>query len=456
MQTGTQRIRLSNSGLGIVIISYLLVIFSYPMPPKIGVVEVIMGTGLTIGSLLLGFTLVMREGKNLKLFVLCVSYFLLAPLLVGVLHSNNPSNVVRDVAPLMFMVVIPLLIILLPQDRNTPYRLRALLLAILTVGLVSAIQFHYGILQIFGTMSGYVSRYGTVIPDSVLDKFVSFILRSFMLIFKNIEYTYNDDFQMLMVKCQDPAILFSAIYLLCLGLTFILVKPRRLSFGLLALSGGWLCVYEFTALGMRAFSGLTVLSLIIYVIYLTKLKRIPKSNLIVAGILGLSLTYTQVVNFAAQLWAKHQAAGLSSRPEELYAVFGAISESFITLLFGVGWGGLLINPIYQGSTSRFTHSLISYWLLKTGVVGVAVMVLFVTLLFRRVNLGDVWASSHRLAVFLAASSVIIIGLFFEPTYKMLSFGLIVGLLLAELSSPSEPDRKRMPDNNSLQPHADKL
>ena len=450
MITRAQEIRSSDVGFGIIIISFLLVLFSYPMPPKIGVLEIIMGIGLTIGSLLLGFAIVMQEIRGLKLFVLCVSYFLLAPLLVGVLHGNNFSNVARDVAPLMFIVVIPLLTMLLPQDRNTPYRLRALLVAIFAVGLISALQFHWGIVKQYGSMNALISGYGPnlVTPENALaNKLIGFMLRLFML-----EQT---DTQMLIVKCQDPAILFSAIYLLCLGLAFVLIKPRRLLLGLLALGGGGFCAYGFSALGLRAFSGLTVLALIIFALHLIRSKKLPVWHLIVTGILGLSLIYAHVIQLFSHMWAKQQLVGLQGRPAELYAVFNTISENFIALFFGIGWGGVFVNPIY-GESTRFTHSLISYWLLKTGVVGFAVMVLFVILLLRRTNLKGIWTSSHRLAIFLAASAAIAIGLFFEPTYKMLSFGLIVGLLLAELSSPSEPDRKRMPDNNSLQPHADKL
>lgn len=451
MITRAQRIRPSDVGFGIIIISFFLVVLSYPMPPKIGAVEITMGIGLTIGSLLLGLTLVTQEIRDLKLFVLCVSYFLLAPLLMGVLHSNNLSNVARDVAPLMFMVVIPLLIILLPQGRNTPYRLRALLVAILAVGLVSVLQFHSAVVQQLGSMNAFISGYGSnlVTPDNVLlNKLIGFMLRLVAL--------DQTDISMLIIKCQDPAILFTAIYLLCIGLVFVLIKPRKFLLGLLALGGGGFCAYGFSAVGLRAFSGLSVLALIIFALHLIRSKKLPVWHLIVTGILGLSLTYAHVIQLFSHMWAKQQLVGLQGRPAELYAVFNTISENFITLFFGIGWGGVLVNPILGGNTTRFTHSLISYWLLKTGIVGFAVMVLFLALLLRRINLKGVWASSHRLAIFLAASAAIIIGLFFEPTYKMLSFGLIVGLLLAELSSTSGPPQEQMPNNSLLRPHADKL
>ena len=431
MSITLQRTWRADIGLGLIIASYLLLVFGSPMPIKIGGIEIVMGVGLIIGSYLLGASFIARKDGNLRLPALCIMYFLLTPLLIGVARGNGFSDIARDVAPLMFMVALPFLFRFLPQDRSTP-KLRALLLAVLVVGLVSALQFHLGIVKLFGSMDTYISKYdlGSVSPEKGVGRNAIYMLKLFGL--------GDADYQAFLLKGQDPAILFSAIYLLCSGIAFILVKPRRFFLGLLALGGGSFCFYEFAALGMRAFSGLTVLAIIIYASYLISSKKVPVGNFIVAGIFGLLLTYTQIINLAVQMWEKNQANGLSGRPAELYAAFGAISENFISLLFGVGWGGLLANPIYQGATTRYTHSLFSFWLLKTGVVGFAMLVLFVTLLFRRIDLRGIWSSSHRLAVFLAASAVIIIGLFFEPTYKMLSFGLIMGLLLAELSLPTVP------------------
>ncbi|MFA6970079.1 MAG: hypothetical protein WC208_01645 [Gallionella sp.] len=423
----TQRISLSNIGFGLIIAAYLLLMFSSPMPVKIGVIEILMGVGLTVGVSLLVFSFIARNDGNFKLPTLCMVYFLLAPLLVGVVRGNGVSDIVRDIVPLMFMTALPLI---LSQDRN-PLHLRILLVAIFVVGLVSAVQFHIGIVQNLGSMDSYISRFSPspVAPENGVSK-LSLILRLLKLDIANYAIT--------LLKCQDPAVLFSAIYMLCTGIGFVLTKPRRLFFGLLALGAGAFCVYEFSALGMRAFGGLTLLALIIYLLHLLRVRRLPLGNLIIAGILGLILTYSQIINFAGQMWAKNQALGSGHRQEELYAVFNCVSQSFTTLLFGIGWGGVLINPIYGGETTRFTHSLISFWLLKSGLVGFVVLVLFVILLFRRIDLTGVWSSGHRLAIFLAAFAAIAIGLIFEPTYKMLSYGMVLGLLVATLSLPTTP------------------
>jgi len=427
MNITLQRISLPEIGFWLILVSYLLLMFSSPMPIKIGMIEIAMGIGLTIGVSLSVFSFVARKDGNLILPTLCIVYFLLTPFLIGVARGNSSSDIARDIVPLMFMTVLPLI---LSQNRSAPH-LRALLVTILAVGLVSALQFHIAIVQNLGSMDSYISRFSPL--SAVSENGVSKLALMLRLVKLDIA-----NYAISLLKCQDPAVLFTAIYLLCLGLGLVLIKPRRLFLGLLALGGGAFCVYEFSALGMRAFDGLTLLALIIYALHLVRVRKLPVGNLIVAGILGLLLTYTQIINFAGQMWAKNQVLGSTHRLEELYAAFNSISESVITLLFGIGWGGVLANPIYGGETTRFTHSLISFWLLKTGLVGFAMLVLFVILLFRRIDLSGIWTSGHRLAVFLAAFAAITIGLIFEPTYKMLSFGMVVGLLLAELALPPAP------------------
>lgn len=416
-------------GFWLILISYQLIVFSSPMPTTVGVIEMLMGVGLVIGSLLLYSLFVFRDDKTSKLLVGCIGYFALAPLLVGFLRGNYLSDIVRDFVPLLFLVVVPLLMVPLLQEKKVTYRFHALMVVIFLVGLVSALQFHHGMIQLYGSMSLYLAQSSHVlnaIPNPGNNS------SSTLLPLSTFLPTVN--FPSLVVKCQDPAILFSAIYLMCIGFAFVLGKSGRLFPGLLALGGGGFCAYEFALLGMRASSALTLIALMIYVIHLVSLKNVSKWHLIVAGVASLILVDIYLADVLIHLWLKNQAVGGNGKLAELSRVFSAVFESHYTLLFGVGWGGVLHNPIYDGGATRFTHSLISFWLLKTGMVGFSIMVLFVAVLLRRISLKGMWVSSKRLAIFLAATAVIIIGLFFEPTYKMLSFGFIVSLLLAEFSS----------------------
>ncbi len=283
MSMTSARIQISDIGFGIIILSYLLLVFSSPMPINIGMIEILMGAGLTIGTLLIASSIFALKDNSLALPALCIAYFLLVPLLVGLLRGNNHSDISRDVAPLMFMVLLPLLITYLPHDNNTPYRLRALLFAILVVGLESALQFHHGIMQYYGSMDIFGPNHNPVlaVPEYGITKFIGFLLRLF-----EIEIT---DIPILFMKGQDPALLFSAIYLLCRGLEFTLVKPRRMLPGLLALGGGLFCTYELTVLVMRSFVGVTALALIIYVLHLIKKKKLPVGKIVIAGIISVIL-----------------------------------------------------------------------------------------------------------------------------------------------------------------------
>jgi hypothetical protein len=212
--------------------------------------------------------------------------------------------------------------------------------------------------------------------------------------------------------------------------------------GILALAGGVFCGYGFSILGLRAFAGLTVLAIAIFLLHLIAQKKVSVWQLIFLGGVGLLIAYPYLANIIGLLLAKQKSVGMNNKAVEFSAALDTVMATPLTLLFGVGWGGVFTNPILANAeSSRFTHSLISFWLLKTGLVGFAVMLSFVFLLFRSVNLKDAWSSNRRMAILLAATAVIVIGIFFEPTYKMLSFGLIVGLLLAELSSPTEHIRE---------------
>lgn len=424
------RARLANAGFVIIVISYLLIIFSSPMPFKIGAVEILMGTGLTIAALLLGFSFVTQKDGNLRLLISCLAYFLLIPLLVGFLHENAISDIVRDVVPLMFLSVLPVLIKFLPKDKNGPSRIRVLMGAIVFVGLVSSFQFYHGITQMFGSMKAFVTisngsfaienvRLGKAEPEKADVEI------------EKVEPKY----QMVLLKTYEPAVLFTAIFLLCTALELILVKPRRFLLAFLALGAGVFCAYEFFTLGLRAYSGLTVLAVAIYTLHLARAIKVPIVNLVAVLALVLVLVSPFLMDTLALMWSKQQAVGANGKLVEFYGVLDSISGHLSQIMFGVGWGGVFSNPIYDThETTRFTHSLLSFWLLKTGVVGFMVMILFVFLLFRKVRLERILASSHSFAIFLAASVIIIIGLFFQPIYKMLSFGLIVGLLLAELTS----------------------
>jgi hypothetical protein len=417
---------ISKLGYGSILLSYFLIVFSSPMPIQVGWIDVVMGAGLVLGVLMTAIPLIVRNGKIFSPLFWMLCFLIILPTFIGIARENGYANLIRDILPVMFMSVLPLLALLYARVAYRIDDVNLLIGVILIVGAVSSLQFYLGTIASFGSFEKFnvwmASNYATATP-AVID----------------IKSEFSKTIREFWIKVFDPAVIFSAIYLICRSIEFTLSKHRRPMLGILALAGGAFCGYSFSILGLRAFAGLTVLAIAIFLLHLIAQKKVSAWQLILLGGVGLLISYPYLANLIGLLLAKQKSVGMNNKAVEFSAVFDTVMATPLTLLFGVGWGGVFTNPIYANPEStRFTHSLISFWLLKTGLIGFTVMASFVILLFRRVSLRGVWASSRRLAISLAASAVIIIGLLFEPTYKMLSFGLIVGLLLAELSSPPKP------------------
>lgn len=416
---------ISRIGYGLVLFSYFLIVFSSPMPIQVGWIDVVMGTGLVLGVLMAAIPFVVRNGKIFPPLFWTFSILIILPTLIGVARENGFANLVRDILPVMFMTALPLLALFYARVAYRIDDVNLLIGVILIVGVVSSLQFYLGTIDAFGSFQKFnvwmSGNYATSSPPVI-----------------DVKSEFSKTIREFFIKDFDPAVIFSAIYLICRGIEFILSKHRRPMLGILALASGIFCGYGFSILGLRAFAGLTVLAIALFLLHLIAQKKVSVWQLILFGTVGLLIVSPYLANLIGLLLAKQKSVGMNNKVAEFGAALDTVMATPFKFLFGVGWGGVFTNPIYVNPEStRFTHSLISFWLLKTGLVGFALMVSFVILLFRSINLKGVWISSRRTAIFLAASVVMIIGLFFEPTYKMLSFGLIVGLLLAELSSPTD-------------------
>ena len=120
-----------------------------------------------------------------------------------------------------------------------------------------------------------------------------------------------------------------------------------------------------------------------------------------------------------------------------------ISATPQALLFGIGWGGLVENPIY-GATTRFTHSVLSFYLLKSGVLGLmglgAIGAILLFEVRRRFGDRDTWTVSRKI-VLVSCLPPLLIGVLFEPTYKILSYGVILALALLTIPRAYDVERR---------------
>ena len=72
-----------------------------------------------------------------------------------------------------------------------------------------------------------------------------------------------------------------------------------------------------------------------------------------------------------EILVKTGKVGLNMRSEELAAVFSAVDGSWMRALFGLGWGATFEAPSVGGLPVAYTHSFLSYMMLKGGLIGLA-------------------------------------------------------------------------------------
>lgn len=124
------------------------------------------------------------------------------------------------------------------------------------------------------------------------------------------------------------------------------------------------------------------------------------------------------------LHAKTQAVGANMRVQEWMAVWDAINDMPLSIAFGLGWGGVFQSPAVGGLPVTFTHGLLSSALLKTGVIGFLLMMIYVGLIAWRL----VYHYSNPIAQ--ALLWPILICTFLYASFKSLDFGLVLLLSTA--------------------------
>jgi hypothetical protein len=232
----------------------------------------------------------------------------------------------------------------------------------------------------------------------------------------------------MILKAYEPATLFTAVFLSAWGVIRIVRSTQEALLGMALVMAGSLIAYQFMMLGLRAYTALFVLGIV--TICFSQIKSPGFYTRLTPFILaGLALLWMQIDIVLNLLWLKQQVTGTNGKAGEWLAVIGTIDASPQTMLFGIGWGGTVENPIL-GEATRFTHSILSYYLLKSGVTGLVMLLAVASMLFtfvRGCNVAPLSASRWILLV--SCTPPLLIGVLFEPTYKTLSYGVILALLV---------------------------
>lgn len=296
-----------------------------PTPDNIGVFEILIGIGLFL-SLRPDFILTQPAA------LLPLIYGLILPGIGGVVSGNHPADMMRDIVPLFFFFL-PLF--WASHVREHPCLFYMMLTGI---GFIFAVR----ALWAYGDTLLYPARWLGGTPADLL-------------------YLAN-----------SPEVLMTALFGLCVFFRAALGRGD-VKWGFSALLLIPLPLLSMALMLQRA--GLGLMALVIMggiVVVMVKRPYRALGIILVGSLIALAMV-SLWTGIAEGLMLKNRAVGENGRVQEWGMVWRIVTENWTTLLFGMGWGFRFENPAVAGLPVTYTHSLMSFLLLKTGIVGLAVI-----------------------------------------------------------------------------------
>lgn len=363
----------------------LYALFGSPTPDSIGVVEVVMG-------LLMALSLRIENIRSNIGGWLVLLLGLVVPLITGLIRGQDFQSQIRDIIPFLFLFL-PLFYGWVVQQRASYF-----LFSLTIVGLFFSLRSIWSYRDIL--MTPFLWGHGP--PADLL-------------------YLAN-----------SPEVLFSALYCLGMGGVFLL-RDRLFIKGVGVILISFIPVLAMALMMQRAGLGAVVFVLVLFFGYLLAV-RPRQAILILMVVVGIGVAAFPIIQSVfITMWQKTELVGLNSRQQEWAAVWDIIRSDWGVALFGKGWGGHIDNPAVGGLSVNYTHSLLSFLLLKTGILGAVIIGAGVALPVSRGGRALFYTDKVEFILVLALFLPFLISFFLYASYKSLGFGLIL-LAFSHLSS----------------------
>lgn len=359
-----------------------------PTPDDPGYIEAMIGV-LLIGAVGLGplyHLSRLRFGGPLwhKSGQILLYYCISVPVVIGVVNGRDTGLILRDVLPFLFLML-PL--------------------------------FFYALLSRKGI-------YIHIVTAMVCFIGIAFSVRVLWpLDFKTIlQATPSDPFYLGIA----PTVLFAAIFLAGQGGRQIYrsfkAVPVLKGMALLLLSV--LPLMTMMLIVQRASVGLCALAILVLLAVAFLKKPYRAMPLLILAALTLIAGWPYVTELFSRLAEKTALVGLNMRLQEALVVIKMISGSYWEVLFGKGWGTTIVSPAVGGVSVNFTHSLLTTYWLKTGLVGLALVFLYLLSLALQL----LTVVRYHPVVALAIAMPVAIDVFLYASFKSLDFGLLLLLI----------------------------
>lgn len=189
----------------------------------------------------------------------------------------------------------------------------------------------------------------------------------------------------LLYLANSPLVLMSAIFLSGFAAyqCFLAVTVSRIVKMLVLLALSALPIMAmFVDLQRASFIALVLSAVTLLVVGIVKIPHRTVLPIVLLVILVLLFEgyFTTLID---GLSLKTSKVGLNMREQELMAVWNAASQNIWTLMLGKGWGSYFASPAVGYLNVTFTHSLLSYIFLKTGLVGLFLCLVYLFFIFEK-------------------------------------------------------------------------
>ncbi len=361
----------------------LYALFGAPTPDSLGLPEIIIAVMLCLSISPTVFAAKANSRPQppwtppaLRLLLYCA----LIPLAFGIILGNAPTLIARDMIALVFLVL-PLFYLPLLQDQ--PKRFMYLHCACLTCGVIFSLR---ALAQIYN-----LGPLSLIAADS-------------------LSYLAN-----------SPLVLLSAIYMSGRLLEPSSIKKRAAGLFMLCILLITMAVHlQRGALGLFALAFLILLG---RTVITSPARALPYLAALAA--LGVYFYEPAAHIIGALLYKTDNHGVLNMRAEEWHAVWERINASPATLLFGAGWGAQYASPAVGNMMVNYTHGFLSYALLKTGLLGLGLSLVYITALikdFFQRNQGRITA------LLLALLAPLALDILLYASFKSFDFGLLLLLI----------------------------
>lgn len=231
----------------------------------------------------------------------------------------------------------------------------------------------------------------------------------------------------LLYLANSPLVLFTTLFFYGYGGFRIYsgVTLKNLLIALLCFTGAALCVFAMYSDVLRAsFLSIAVSTVVLFVIGFVKApRRMIMPSLLLVVLLFLFQGFWLAI--LEDIILKTSRVGLNMRWQEWLAVWDALDDRWTALLLGAGWGSAFASPAVGGLHVTFTHSLLSYMLLKAGLVGLILCLIYLFFVFEK--LARVYFS--RPVVGNALLWPFAIPVLLYASHKSFDYGLLLVLVL---------------------------